>query len=549
MENPPGGGMPGEVARVGDENYVTATCSNARLEINALASRRKTLRTTITVLREKLKQTEDDYWSQYHIRLGGTDVGIPTLFWVSNFATKEGVLAKQMKQKLDEIRGQIQGLESQLQKADDEFWVKWQDVVTKLANIPQLNSTFPKAHQPSPTLHPANDPRKTKDNMHVALPPQPRPVSTLPAYTAASPLAPPAFFPNGPPLETTTTYQAGTRHPEAPEVNVSTSYPLSETTSDSTTASSPYVSEVADSAAAASTEAPHNTTANGPAFQGVTDPKVGHIYKAYYKHESHEGWWMCTLLPTLPAHESEAWAREVGISFPSASLDLWHDAPECYISTIQTKRKTGKSAMRHHVITGWQSGYGDGQPLVTQRAFPVLFFEDRKGVQGHFDVPMPPKKFNFKPHAWDWVEAKNLRPVDADVGPVYGEIAAEKFAKRLEVLRQQDHSSHIKQELSPTAADDQEAGGRPVKRPRIRIIHRTRPSTPVQSYSAEGREETEIADAGSLSGDTIAASSSSSVAQSDDEMIKPIRVEPAVPAGLYTVNIGRHQESGDNNDG
>lgn len=534
MENPPGGGMPGEVPRGDDDNYVTSTCRNARLEINTLASRRKNLRLNITVMREKLKQIEDDYWSQYHMRLGETDVGIPTLLWVSNFATKEGVVAKQTKQRLDEIRGQIQGLEFQLRKADDEFWGRWHDVITTLANIPQLNPSLPEAPRPSATLHAANNPCKLEDNLPVAPLPQPRPTSMLPTYATSCPLAPPAFFPNGPPLETPTTDEAGARHTYAP-VGITESFPLSETKFDFTTAPSQYLPEVADSTA--STEAPHNATANDPAFQGVTDPKVGHIYKAYYKHEDHEGWWMCTVLPTLPAHESEAWAREVGISFPSASLDLWHDAPGCYASTIQTKRKMGKPTKRHHVITGWQSGYEDGQPLVTRRAFPVLFFEDRKGVQGHFDVPMPPKKFNFKPHAWDWVEAKDLRSVDADVGPVYGEVSAEKFAKRLKALRQENESS---QELTTTAADDQD--GRPIKRPRIRIIHRNRPLAPAQVHSTEGQEETELTDAYSLSGDTIAASSS--VVQSDDEMIKPLRVKSSVPAGLDTANIGRHQNDG-----
>ncbi|ROW04871.1 hypothetical protein VMCG_04767 [Cytospora schulzeri] len=528
MQNPSGGGgISGEAAKV-DESYVTATCKNARLEINALASKRKNLRINITALQEKLKQTEDDYWSQYHVRLNGTDVSTSTNLWVSNFATKEGVVAKRTKQRLDEFRRQVQGLEVQLQKADDEFWGKWQDIITKLANIPQLNPTPPEAHQPV-CVHTTTAPSKAEDE--TAPPSQPQTTPMLPIYAAASPLAPPVFFPHGPPLETPTTNQSGAQQIETPIV-------VTEPSQLFETAQSRVLPQVSDITEMIETH--HDATATSPVFQGVTNPKVGHVYKAYYKHESHEGWWMCTVLPTLPAHKSEAWAREVGISFPSASLDLWHDAPKCYSSMIQTKRKTGKSTKRHHVLTGWESGYEDGKPLVTQRAFPVLFFEDRKGVQGHFDVPMPPKKFNFKPHAWDWVEAKNLRPVDTDVGPVYGEMSADRFVKRLEALGQ---------ESTPTPANKQE--GRPVKRPRIKIIRREHPSTQAQPYSTEGQQATDVADVRSLSGDTIAASSSSSsssTVQSDDELTKPLRFEPSVPAGLDSVNTGRQQKSGDEAD-
>lgn len=555
MENRPGNVTPGAFAKA-DEGSVTATCRNARMEINELAMTRKNLCDRIRALREILKKTEDDYWSQYHLRLNGTNTSTATKVWVANFATKEGVVAKQTKQKLDEFRGQLQVLEVQRQKADDEFWGKWQDVITKLATIPKPSQTAPEAFQPSAAI----DAPGSKHKEDLAPLPQPRLTIGPPTHTpvAASPLAPPAFFPDGPPLATPTTIEADLRNSDTKFVVPEPSQQVSGTTLE-TTAPIPGCPQIDDSIVPTDaqhetsvdapaflgvpsqaipqvddriasteddsvtlTEAYHETTAEDTTFLGVTQPEVGQIYKAYYKHEDQEGWWACTVLPTLPTHESEAWADQVGISFPSASLDLWHDAPECYVTTIETKRKNGKSTKKHHVITGWKPGYEDGGPLVTQRAFPVLFFEDRKGVQGHFNVPMPPRKFNFKPQSWDWVEAKNLRLLETWVGPVYGGISANNFKTRKAALgpcRPFDPSFEQYPTLL-TDADPEDSEYRPAKRLRIRLVSRNCPSTKTQSFSTdEGRQETEMTDAGSLSGDTIAASSSA--VQSDDELSKP----------------------------
>ncbi|KUI57400.1 hypothetical protein VP1G_04747 [Cytospora mali] len=590
MEDPPGGCMSAKEHEV----FVAKMCRGVRMKVIALEKKRKSLRIKIAVLRESLKQTEDEYWAQYHVRLDSTDKGSSTDDWVINFATQESVVAKDTKQRLDELRGQIQDLEVKLQKADEKFWGTWQDYMKKLANIPRLNSSPQEASQISQTsstthatdhsfifkdtmipssrhlrtskfpsrahlaakvypmilateedknFHHSKDGRRQVNNSatsrgkKVKSPDVPGEVGdhtapSRPTYTTASPLARPPFFPFGPPpANPTTGCTAAQLAPAAPVVAPEPSEPShvdSKPSAVSTQALPRQLSECPTISEDGTKETAENTR-----FQGITDPKVGHIYKAYYKHENHEGWWMCTVLPTLPAHESEAWARQVGISFTSTSLDLWHDAPECYSVTTQTKRKTGRFTMKHHVITGWQTSYGDGQPLETQRAFPVLFFEDRKGVQGHFDVPMPPKKFNFKAHAWDWVEAKNLRHVDEDVGAYYGEISAGKFARRLEALRQEENFS---QESTLTVADNQE--GPPAKRPRIKLIHRKLSPTEARSQLTpykEGQEDVDMADAGSLSGDTLAASSTGQ--QSDDEMSKPLRVDRSVPVGLDGVGI------------
>ncbi|KUI70487.1 hypothetical protein VM1G_06581 [Cytospora mali] len=593
MEDSPGGRMSTKEHEV----FVAKMCRGARMKVVALEKKRKSLRINIEALRESLKQNEDEYWAQYHVRLDSSDKGTSTDDWVINFATQESVVAKDTKQRLDGLRGQIQDLEVKLQKADENFWGTWQDYMTKLANIPRLSpspqqdsqisrtsftthatdpsfifedtmippsqplrtSKFPGRAHPAAKVYPiilATEEDKnfnySKDGAHqvnnssatsrgrkVKSPDLPVEVGdhtapSRPAYTTASPLARPPFFPFGPPPANSTTDVTGAQlPPAAPVVAPEISGPPHVESKPSAVSIQAPPRQLSESPAISrdGTE----ETAENTIFQGITDPKVGHIYKAYYKHENHEGWWMCTVLPTLPAHESETWARQVGISFTSTTLDLWHDAPECYSVTTQTKRKTGRSTVRHHVITGWQTGYGDGEPLETQRAFPVLFFEDRKGVKGHFDVPMPPKKFNFKAHAWDWVEAKNLRHVDEDVGAYYGEICAGKFARRLEALRQEENFS---QESTPTVADDQE--GRPAKRPRIKLIHRKPSPTEAQPQLTptpykEGQEDVDMADAGSLSGDTLAASSTGQ--QSDDEMSKPVRVDRSVPVGLDGVGI------------
>ncbi|ROW11788.1 hypothetical protein VPNG_04953 [Cytospora leucostoma] len=609
METIPSDGFPRAVAPK-DESFAASMCRDARLENTTLGTRRKDIRNKITVLREKFKRIECDYWRQYHLRLDATDKGASTTQWISNFATKEGAVAKQTKERLDEVRRQIQGLELQLQKADDEFWGNWQHYMTKIASISCHNSDPPKAPQMSKPSLPSTialapkASRKLKNSM--APPSQPRKKSLLPSpahpnavaqlknvgteqeknmlhsqarlrrvnnratsdgdnvnssalplkvddttpsrptHPATGPLAPPVFFPYGPP----------------PAAESATKEPVSQLPAPPTTKLEPSAGSDTDSKprgiparrppfeAAGSTTSSRasshdaSTKENYPSSQGVRAPQVGQVYKAYYKDDNHEGWWMCTVLPTLPAHESEAWMREVGISFPSPNIDIWYDAPKCYDLTIESKRKAGKWTKRHHVITGWHAGYGDGQPLETQRAFPVLFFEDRKGVQGHYEVPMPPKKFTFKPHAWDWVEAKNLRPVDADVGPVHGTSTADKFVKRLEALRNEDNSSRDSTPIMASADQEERAA----KRPRIRVLPRTRRSVQERTYLPETngkQEDIEMADSGSLSGDTIAASSTH---QSDDELSKPLRVKPSGCFGLdgssFDQNDGFGYESG-----
>lgn len=605
MEKLPGGCVTtGAVAKV-DESSVTATCRTARLEINELALTRKNLYEKIRVLRETLKKTEDDYWSQYHLRLNETNTDTATKLWVASFATKEGVVAEQTKLKLDELRGQIRVLEPQLQKADDEFWGKWQDVITKLATITKSGGTAPEVSEPSAA---ARAPRsKPKEHVAVAVAvgplPQPRLTTMLPAYapqSSASPLAPPAFFPNGPPIaRMTTVYMPVVRNPdppvavpelpravqEPPQIVPELPQQVSETTPELTTPSSSQTDDSIASTSAylyttqqftaslevpsynspqnddntASTNAYHDTTKEttpslevpspgspqtddkstsvetqnttdaqeSPPFPGVTQPLAGRLYKAYYKHGDQEGWWVCKLLPTLPAHETAAWQEQVGISFTSPNLDLWHDAPACYTTTVQAKRKSGRSITRHHVVTGWAPGYEDGGPLVHQRAFPVLFFEDRKGEAGYFSVPMPPRKFNFKLQSWDWVEAKDLRPVETLVSPVYGEKSAANYVKRMEALRSSQPFGPSPEEsprLVLADGDPDQTECRPAKRLRIKIIRRDRPSAQDQTQSSltQVQHETEMTDVGSLSGDTIAASSnSSSATQSDDEISKP----------------------------
>lgn len=604
MESSSNGGMPSAVTQK-DEFSVAAICRNARLENTALQTRRKGFRYDITVLREKCKQIEDDYWRQYHLRLNavGSDNGASIDQWISSFATEEGSVAKQTKQRLDELRNQIQALEVQLQKADDDLWGKWQGDMMRLATIPRPMPSLPALSQmsvqPSQLCSTARAASASHDVKHAMPPPsQPRrpsappspahPITDVqttiatsahahrkilrgkvgprlvvinpampkgkgrekkvesespiapaiktgnaellkPTYAASSPLAPPAFFPYGPPPANFATAggQGGPQHTDKPIV-VPESSQQPETVSKSIPTRRSSLPRQVDGSTSSS-DPRHDATEvedKNTSFQGVIDPKVGQIYKAYYKHEDHEGWWMCAVLPTLPAHESEAWARDVGITFTSPNLDLWHDAPKCYDLTISAKHKAGKWTKKHHVITGWHHDYRDDQPLVTERLFPVLFFEDRKGIQGRFEVPMPPKKFNFKPNAWDWVEAKNLRPVDAEVGPVYGTILADKFVKRLEAL--QKKGTTYSPESTPTDAPDQD--GRPAKRLRIKVVFRkvhSTPSKPQLPDYKEKQEDSEMADAGSLSGDTIAASSTS---LSDDELSKPLQSElPASP--------------------
>lgn len=232
-------------------------------------------------------------------------------------------------------------------------------------------------------------------------------------------------------------------------------------------------------------------------FVGVTDPVVGEIYQGFYKDENYQGWWMCTVLPW------EAWEREIGIRYSFQQADLFKDLPECY--TTDRVRAKARGRKMKPVITGWRKGFEAGGPRATERVFPVLFFDDVPGEPGNFKFPDSPEKvFAFNKQALralpaEWVSAADLRLPGADVGrPVRGRDTAERFRERVRARR----ALQAKKKL-----------GTPKRRADDGSSSAVQPSSPLEERSsvvdlrspvedATAREDTEMADAESLSGAT-----------------------------------------------
>jgi hypothetical protein len=100
-----------------------------------------------------------------------------------------------------------------------------------------------------------------------------------------------------------------------------------------------------------------------PPGPGITRPKDGHLYYAWWPRDSK--YYLCMVLP---------WGDTDSYGLPElyrgiAGLGLLDekdvDLPECYKYDDDSEPS---------VIVGWSEGYEDGGPLEAQRLFPVLFF-------------------------------------------------------------------------------------------------------------------------------------------------------------------------------
>ncbi|EXA30297.1 hypothetical protein FOVG_18294 [Fusarium oxysporum f. sp. pisi HDV247] len=111
-------------------------------------------------------------------------------------------------------------------------------------------------------------------------------------------------------------------------------------------------------------------------FEGITNPDAGSIYLAFWEKSKD---WFAVLL--LPMQDLES----VGISGSIESLGLAEVLPRCYCD-----KQDGFS---------WAEGFNDGEPLVMEREFPVMYFDGQ-------DFPAK--------SAVGWVSARNLRQFDAN---------------------------------------------------------------------------------------------------------------------------------------
>ncbi|KAK1751293.1 hypothetical protein QBC47DRAFT_80587 [Echria macrotheca] len=134
-------------------------------------------------------------------------------------------------------------------------------------------------------------------------------------------------------------------------------------------------------AAASAAQAHHGV--KGKPFEGITDPKVGNIYRAYYRGTRHT--YPALLLP-LGSFGS------VGVAGDIHKMDHDSKAPKCY------RRTTGGR------ILGWADGYADGGARVRDRSFPVMWLDRPMITLGRLVIPP----------SLGWVKAKDLRPFDTD---------------------------------------------------------------------------------------------------------------------------------------
>lgn len=262
-------------------------------------------------------------------------------------------------------------------------------------------------------------------------------------------------------------------------------------------------------------------------FTGVTDPVVGEIYQAFYKDSQCEGWWMCTVLPW------DAWERQIGINFSFHQAGLFRDLPgECYtVDRVPAKPKSRKKKM---VITGWKKGFEAGGARARERVFPVLFFDDTPGDSGNYTFPAShDKPFSFSKRALralpaEWVPAAGLRMPGADVGrPVGGRDTAERFRERVRARRALQARKKVGAPRTPRTPRTGSAGPADAS-------SAAGASSPVEAGFAvqdSSREDTEMADAESLSGATAVddTAGQSDVLESDkaDSAVKSPSAGPA----------------------
>lgn len=129
-----------------------------------------------------------------------------------------------------------------------------------------------------------------------------------------------------------------------------------------------------------STAGARRTTARKQAFEGVADPVGGEVYLGVW---GRQGWYAVVLLPRGPDFGDPRFSS-TGIPGTLRNTRLLKKVPPCY------KYTPGNSK-----LSGWAKGYEDGGPLVTERRFPVIFF-DAEEFPGRCST--------------GWIRAKNLRP-------------------------------------------------------------------------------------------------------------------------------------------
>lgn len=363
------------------------------------------LRNQIQSLWSKLEKVENAFWAgayevmkRYAATQGASDHHFGQ--WREKYA-KETLLGVQKTiEQQNEIRATIRENERQLDKLDAYYWSSVQSMYAKVATSSlEASPSLPQKQTRKPIRRLPRQTRATRD-------PGSRPGSSMSTATATRP---------GP------RYHRSPASPAAPP----------------------------DPALRTSRKAPSVKPVTRPdplSFQGVTNAVPGGFYQAYYSSSGNdEGWYMGYVLPW----DGDGWEDNISLQFSMRQIDLKTDWPSCYIPEFTRYEKSdenGNIIGTDTVVTGikgWAPGYEDGGPLVKDRVFLFLFFDDahRKSVQ----LRMPKRagtKIKFTKAEItsgnvpiDWVPAAHLRPVEVDVGSlVRGRQTMKKFQKMLHDL-------------------------------------------------------------------------------------------------------------------
>ncbi|POS72119.1 hypothetical protein DHEL01_v209484 [Diaporthe helianthi] len=421
----------------GTENFIAEAFRDALVRMKAIGQKRERLRTESMA---EVRSVENQYWKDSQTRLDKVVSDDPTgsiRRWARTFALAE-------KQCLDDaLAGHTK--QDELVAADREFWGVWREQLDFMCDMP------PSMPPPSGSKkRKASDSAQAESSSAVKLQSKPFLKLATPAFEAADAQGHSLMSPTMQAPKPSATQQPPPSPFGAPSPISLASSPGPSILPASGVFSTPQLpaSNKRRKTAAAEPQAkPSFTPISSPSpfpqtlpaqqqqaavittesqadsdFQGVMHLVVGEIYQAYYKDGTHEGWWMCTPLPW------DDWGQEIGIDMDFTRADMWRDHP-------RGQYKTGKGR-RKKAILGWKGRFQDGGTKVTQRVFPVLFFDDEPGSPGDLRFLSPQEIYVFPEKAMEalpieWVAAENIRMLGTNVGQaVSGMNAAQRYRER-----------------------------------------------------------------------------------------------------------------------
>lgn len=532
------------------DQFLAVLCRRARMENEEIHKKREQLRKDIDRARAHALEIEDRYWSGYHKRVADISTANrtgSTSSWARAFGETEGEIVKDKEAEQAKYHEIAVLKQNELVAVNREFWGSWRrhlDVMRDLSPLPLSSGSTSAATMPKPlpqllpklsttateamnaqnqsltkttrglkgsAMQPvkSSTPLTTPSSASLVSSPDPSiPASasvrprrnSRKSTSTASPGKPRTPTPKSP---TPKNALSAIEIPqEAPEVPSDSAQPAERHTAAAAAepehkASFTPINFATLSPQAATKHAAPQSQDDG--FNGVTDPKVGEIYKMYYEDSNCKGWWMCTLLPF------KAWEREIGINYSFEKASLWDDWPEDQYKVDRVPVRP-KSRKTKKVITGFKDDFQDGGSKVRQRIFPVFMFDDDEGEPGNLKFPDSPEKpYTFPKRALkalpaEWVAAANLRQLNFDVGPVGGRDTAGRFLDRLRARKELREKKGTPKKNKAVGSSGPAAASSPIESSSVVEAN----SSPVGEAPRDNafREDTEMADLDSLSGAT-----------------------------------------------